>query len=129
MLMAVCGADAAPLGVVDVAHIIRVDVQGGGRATTTSAADSPSSSSKSDAGKRKVFEVETSSGRVYVLAAETEDNARRWVETLHLVLQAPKISTPSAPLSWTQNEAPDLPGTRQLPSLHSSWHTALGVNW
>jgi hypothetical protein len=116
------------LGVVDVAHIIRVDVQGGSRATT-SAADSPSSSSKSDAGKRKVFEVETSSGRVYVLAAETEDNARRWVETLHLVLQAPKISTPSAPLSWTQNEAPDLPGTRQLPSLHSSWHTALGVNW
>jgi hypothetical protein len=89
--------DTTPKGVIDLTQVHNVALKG--RALRESPGSETSASH--GVGKKAVFELETRSGRTYVLAADSSDGARRWVEVLRFALselgtRAPTVSSPTS---------------------------------
>jgi hypothetical protein len=90
--------DATPKGVIELRQVCNVMLKTASRALRESPETSAGSSSSP--GKKALFEVVTLSGRTYVLAADTIDGARRWVEALLFTIgeinnRAPIVSAPT----------------------------------
>jgi hypothetical protein len=107
--------DATPKGVVELSQVCNVVLKTASRALRESPGQETGSGSSSP-GKKAVFEVVTLSGRTYVLAADTIDGARRWVEVLLFTIgelnnRAPVVSAPAFRTTATTKSPGDgMPG-------------------
>lgn len=89
---------------MDVAEICSVRMKDDATKTTAKAQTKPAASLKADKkksatlGKKTVFEVEISAGRIYSLAADSAEIARRWVDALLGVMGSARNRATSFPL-------------------------------
>ncbi len=112
--------DATPKGVIELRQVCNVMLKTASRALRESPGQETSVGSSSSPGKKAVFEVVTLSGRTYVLAADTIDGARRWVEALLFTIgeinnRAPIVSAPT----FRTTAATKPPGDGMLGMTHN----------